>query len=88
MIWICTSSPALAAEYFNPLSWTHVYTGVSTGTPGANQFYCFDNANSDPMCGLKIPFWMEAANSCVVIGIILNLPFLLFTGGGLFRTAW
>lgn len=38
-----------ASKYFNAASWTHVYTGVSTGTPGAQQFYCFDNENCDPV---------------------------------------
>ncbi|MFP3153125.1 hypothetical protein LQZ18_01580 [Lachnospiraceae bacterium ZAX-1] len=35
-------------KYFNPASWTHVYTGTDT-TPGASQFYFFDDANSDPV---------------------------------------
>ena len=38
-----------AKKYFNAESWSHVYTGVNTGTPGANQFYCFDNENCDPV---------------------------------------
>lgn len=38
-----------AKKYFNADSWTHVYSGVNTGTPGADQFYCFDNENSDPV---------------------------------------
>lgn len=37
-----------ANKYFNPESWTNVYSGTST-TPGANEFYYFDNANSDPV---------------------------------------
>ena len=36
-----------AKKYFNPQSWSNVFTGVDT-TPGANEFYQFDNANSDP----------------------------------------
>lgn len=38
-----------AGKYFNSASWTHVYEGVNTGTPGTSQFYCFDNANCDPV---------------------------------------
>ena len=38
-----------AGKYFNPDSWTMVYTGIETGTPGASQFYCFDSANCDPV---------------------------------------
>ncbi len=53
-----------AAKYFNPLSWTHVYTGVSTGTPGANQFYCFDNANSDP-----VTFFNQLRNRMLLSGL-------------------
>ena len=38
-----------AAKYFNAGSWTHIYTGINSGTPGADQFYCFDNENCDPV---------------------------------------
>ena len=38
-----------AGKYFNPDSWTHVYKGINTGTAGANEFYQFDNENSDPV---------------------------------------
>ena len=38
-----------AGKYFNPNSWTHVYKGINTGTAGANEFYQFDNENSDPV---------------------------------------
>ena len=39
-----------AAKYFNPQSWAHVYTGAgSSAAIGANQFYYFDNENSDPV---------------------------------------
>lgn len=38
-----------AAKYFNSGSWTHIYTGINSGNPGANQFYCFDNENCDPV---------------------------------------
>ncbi len=38
-----------AQKYFNPASWTHVYTGINTGAVGTNQFYQFDNDNSDPV---------------------------------------
>jgi len=37
-----------AEKYFNAASWTNVYTGVAV-TPGANQFWQFDNANSEPV---------------------------------------
>ncbi len=38
-----------AQKYFNAESWAHVYTGIGTGAVGANQFYHFDNENSDPV---------------------------------------
>ncbi len=38
-----------AKKYFNADNWTHVYTGVGSGTVGADQFYQFDNENSDPV---------------------------------------
>lgn len=37
-----------AGKYFNSASWTHVYTGKGT-TPSTNEFWQFDNANSDPV---------------------------------------
>ena len=37
-----------ADKYFNAGSWSHVYTGVSAA-PTGNQFYYFDNENSDPV---------------------------------------
>ena len=37
-----------AARYFNADSWNNKYTGVDT-TPTGNQFYHFDNENSDPV---------------------------------------
>jgi hypothetical protein len=37
-----------AEKYFNEFSWSHVYEGVGV-IPGANQFYHFDNDNSDPV---------------------------------------
>ncbi len=53
-----------ARKYFNPGSWTHVYTGVSTGTPGASQFYCFDSANSDP-----VTFFNQLRNRMLLSGL-------------------
>ena len=39
-----------SAKYFNPQSWTHVYTGAgSSAAIGASHFYYFDNENSDPV---------------------------------------
>ena len=37
-----------AGKYFNSASWTHVLTGKGT-TPSTNEFWQFDNANSDPV---------------------------------------
>jgi hypothetical protein len=37
-----------AERYFNPASWNNVWTGTGT-TPTANEFYFFDNDNSDPV---------------------------------------
>ena len=37
-----------ADKYFNPDSWSTVLTGTDM-VPGANQFYYFDNDNSDPV---------------------------------------
>lgn len=37
-----------AGKYFNQNSWSNVYTGKGT-TPGSNEFWQFDNANSDPV---------------------------------------
>lgn len=37
-----------AGKYFNSASWANVYTGKSA-SPGTNEFYQFDNANSDPV---------------------------------------
>jgi len=37
-----------ASKYFNADSWTHIYEGTSS-TPSGNQFYYFDNENSDPV---------------------------------------
>lgn len=37
-----------AQKYFNPDSWTNVYSGTDK-TPNSNEFYYFDNANSDPV---------------------------------------
>lgn len=37
-----------AQRYFNSEAWTNVYTGTDK-TPNANEFYYFDNANSDPV---------------------------------------
>lgn len=53
-----------AGKYFNPDSWTHVYTGVGTGTPGANQFYHFDNANCDP-----VVFFSRLRNRMILSGL-------------------
>ena len=53
-----------ASKYFNPESWSHVYQGISTGTPGANQFYCFDNANSDP-----VTFFSQLRNRMLLSGL-------------------
>lgn len=53
-----------AGKYFNPDSWTHVYTGVSTGTPGASQFWCFDSANSDP-----VVFFSRLRNRMILSGL-------------------
>lgn len=38
-----------AGKYFKASSWGTVYTGINSGTPSGNQFYSFDNANSDPV---------------------------------------
>ena len=38
-----------AGKYFKAASWTHVYTGITTGTPTSTQFFSFDSANSDPV---------------------------------------
>ena len=53
-----------ARKYFNQGSWAHVYTGVSTGTPGADQFYCFDNENSDP-----VVFFNQLRNRMLLSGL-------------------
>jgi hypothetical protein len=37
-----------AEKYFNAASWANVWTGTNT-TPAANEFYFFDNDNSDPV---------------------------------------
>jgi hypothetical protein len=37
-----------AGQYFNPESWGNVWEGTGA-TPGASQFYYFDNDNSDPV---------------------------------------
>ena len=37
-----------AKKYFNSDSWSHVFEGVDTN-PTGNQFYYFDNDNSDPV---------------------------------------
>ena len=52
-----------AGKYFNPASWTHVYTGVNTGTPGDSQFWCFDSANSDP-----VTFFSRLRNRMILSG--------------------
>ncbi len=53
-----------AGKYFNPASWTHVYTGVNTGTPGDSQFWCFDSANSDP-----VTFFSRLRNRMILSGL-------------------
>ena len=53
-----------ASKYFNPESWSHVYQGISSGTPGTNQFYCFDNANSDP-----VTFFSQLRNRMLLSGL-------------------
>jgi len=37
-----------AEKYFNPASWSNLYTGVAAA-PAANEFFFFDNDNSDPV---------------------------------------
>ena len=37
-----------AKKYFNADSWSNVWSGTA-GTPGSNEFYFFDNDNSDPV---------------------------------------
>lgn len=53
-----------AAKYFNSGSWTHIYTGINSGTPGADQFYCFDNENSDPVI-----FFNQLRNRMLLAGL-------------------
>lgn len=53
-----------AGKYFNPDSWTHVYTGINNGTVSANQFYCFDNENSDP-----VTFFNQLRNKMLLEGL-------------------
>ena len=53
-----------AGKYFNPASWTNVYTGVNTGTPGDSQFWCFDSANSDP-----VTFFSRLRNRMILSGL-------------------
>jgi hypothetical protein len=52
-----------AKKYFNPSSWTNVYSGTAA-TPGANEFYYFDNANSDP-----VQFFNSLANKMLLAGL-------------------
>lgn len=66
-----------AGKYFNAASWTHVYTGVNTGTPGASQFYCFDNANSDP-----VTFFNQLRNRMLLAG--LRKPNKMVLGANVF----
>lgn len=52
-----------AGKYFNADSWTHVYSGTAS-TPGASQFYYFDNANSDP-----VAFFSRLRNRMILSGL-------------------
>jgi hypothetical protein len=52
-----------AERYFNAASWSNVYTGVAA-TPTANQFYHFDNANSDP-----VTFFNTLSNKMLLAGL-------------------
>ncbi|MDR3148625.1 MAG: hypothetical protein LBT88_01215 [Oscillospiraceae bacterium] len=52
-----------AGKYFNAASWTNVYSGTGS-TPAANQFYYFDNENSDP-----VTFFNALRNRMLLAGL-------------------
>jgi hypothetical protein len=52
-----------AKKYFKASSWSNVYSGTDT-TPTANQFYYFDNSNSDP-----VQFFNALATKMLLAGL-------------------
>jgi len=54
-----------ADKYFNAASWSHVWNGVDTPpASGSNEFYYFDNDNSDP-----VRFFNVVSNRMLLAGL-------------------